>query len=131
MIRLATNADGPQIGELVLVAGFDVHGLDWSNIEPYWLVADEDDEVVGCVQVLPGLPIGRLELLALDEDLTHRQQAVIVRDLLEHGAATLTLGGAQLAAGLIPFTHKTYKRILKKRGCVVIATGNMLAKPLH
>ena len=131
MIRLATNADGPRIGELVLGAGFDVHGLDWSIVAPYWLVAEEDDEVVGCVQVCPGLPMGRLELMALDEDLTHRQQAVIVKGLLEQGAAVLHLGGSQLAAGLISFDAKAWKRILKKRGCVIIANGNMFAKTLH
>lgn len=131
MIRLGTNADGPRIGELVAAGGFDVIGLDWTLIEPYWLVADTDEEIVGCLQVLPGRPVGRLELLAADDSLTHRERARVLKALVEQGMATLQLAGAQLATGMVPFENKAYKRLLKKRGAVVIASGNMLAKVLN
>lgn len=131
MIRLGTNADGPRIGELVAEGGFDVIGLDWTLIEPYWLVADTGEEIVGCLQVLPGRPVGRLELLAAEDSLTHRERAMVVKALLEQGMVTLQRAGVQLATGLIPFDHKEYKRLLKKRGAVVIASGNMLAKVIN
>ena len=50
-IRLAENADGPAIGALVVAAGFAVATLDWSDVHPYWLVAVQDDAVVGCIRV--------------------------------------------------------------------------------
>lgn len=131
MIRLGTNADGPRIGELVAEGGFDVIGLDWTLIEPYWLVADAGEEIVGCLQVLPGRPVGRLELLAADDSLTHRERTIVIKALIEQGMATLKLAGVQLATGMIPFEHKAYKRLLKKRGAVVIASGNMLAKVIN
>lgn len=131
MIRLGTNADGPRIGELVAEGGFDVVGLDWTRIEPYWLVADNGEEIVGCLQVLPGRPAGRLELLAAEDSLTHREKAMVIKALITQGLTTLKLAGAQLATGMVPFEHKAYKRLLKKRGAVVIASGNMLAKVIN
>ena len=143
-IRLATNADGPEIGNLVWRGGFRVDGIDWSEVEPYWLVAEVSRQpsavsrqeikngakIVGCLQVLPGKPIGRLEFLVVDEALGHRERATIARDLGIQGYATLKLAGAQAASNLVDFKNKSLKRILKKRGARVMGSGNMFLKRL-
>ena len=130
MIRMATNADGPTIGRLAQENGFDVEGLDWSDIEPYWLVAENGHGVVGAIQVAPGKPCGRLEMLAIDPKLEGFERGRVVKALLDQGYATLAVGGAQFALGLIPFELKSYKRVLKKRAAVVVASGNLMAKRL-
>lgn len=129
-IRIATDADGRAIGDLVWRGGFRVDGIDWSDIGPYWLVAENGAGIIGCLQVLPGKPIGRLEFLVVDDSLRHRERATIARDLSIQGYATLKLAGAQAASNLVNFGNKGLKRILKKRGARVMASGNMFIKRL-
>ncbi len=38
-VRLASNDDGPRIGELARASGFGLEGIDWSSVHPFWLVA--------------------------------------------------------------------------------------------
>ena len=59
-VRLAEDADGPAIGRLVVAAGFAVATLDWMRVHPWWLVAEREGRVAGCIQTCPALPIGRL-----------------------------------------------------------------------
>ena len=129
-IRLATNADGPEIGELVEAGGFRVDGIDWSDIEPYWLVAENGAGIIGCLQVLPGKPIGRIEFLVVDEGLSHRERALVSKALGIQGYATLKMAGSQAASNLVNFKDKGFKRILKRRGARVMASGNMFLKRL-
>lgn len=129
-IRLATDADGPEIGNLVEAGGFRVDGIDWTNIGPYWLVAENGAGIVGCLQVLPGKPIGRLEFLVVDDSLRHRERATIARDLGIQGYATLKLAGAQAASNMVNFRNKGLKRILKRRGARIMTSGNMFIKRL-
>lgn len=130
-VRLARNDEGNEVSDLVNKSGFKIDGLDWSNIHPFWLVAtDSEDKIVGCVQVCISRPIGMVELLSIDLDVTPIERAVIVKSLLIAATLTLKKGGAQLASGMVPFEMKAYKKILKKRGCVTIASGNLMVKRL-
>lgn len=129
IVRLAENTDAPRIKELVVGAGWKID-VEFAEVYPYWLVAEIDDEIKGAIQVCPGKPMGRLELLSVDPGVSFPQRARIVRELDIQGAATLRKGGSELAVGMIPFGLKSYKKVLKKRGCVVIGQGNMVAKKL-
>ena len=53
-VTFASNEDGEDIETLVIQNGFTVEA-DWSEV-PNWLVAKLDNEIVGCLQVLPGKP---------------------------------------------------------------------------
>ncbi len=124
-IRLATNEDGERIEELV--SGQIGAGLDWTDIYPYWLVAEKGGKVVGCLNVALSKPVGRLDLLAIDESLSPHARGKAVRGLLVQGGATLKAHGAQMVFSVVPFELKSYKRILKKHfGAVVVGQGNMI-----
>ena len=41
--------------------------MDWSEVYPFWLVA-EDEKIVGALQIILAKPIGWLEMLVLDTD---------------------------------------------------------------
>jgi len=129
-IRVAKNSDGNAIYQLVTDNGFSVDGLDWNDIEPYWLVCEHEGDIVGTIQVAPSKPIGRLEMLSVDKTLSHTLRAIVVVQLLIYGSSTLKAGGSQMASGLIPFEEKSYKKILKKHGCVSLGIGNLMAKRL-
>ena len=129
-IRMALDVDGETIGDLVRENGFKDVGIDWSHVYPYWLVAEYEGEVVGCIQVRISIPIGGLEMLSIKQDLNHTLKSLIVKSLLLGGSSTLKQAGASMAAGLIPFEMKSYKKLLKRRGCVSIGVGNEMARRL-
>ena len=128
-IRLAQNSDGETIQALVQHAGFAIDGIDWSDVYPYWLVAENGAGVVGCIQVLPAKPIGHLEMLSTRLD-NPREKARVVKRLVFSGMAALKTSGAQIAMGTVPFKLKSYKRVLENRGAVVVSRGNIMAKRL-
>ncbi len=129
-VRLAQDADGSRIGELARHSGFTVDGLDWSEVHPFWLVAEREGEIVGAIQIILAKPIGWLEMLVLESDLSHRDRARAVKSLVTAGLTSLKGFGAQLVMGAVPFEEKSYKRALKKRGAVVTSSGNVLGKLL-
>ena len=129
-VRLAQDADGPRIGELARASGFGVEGIDWSRVHPFWLVVERDGEVVGTIQIILSKPIGWLEMLSLDPGLSHRDKAVAVKALVQFGAMSLGIFGAQMAMGSVPSELTGYMRVLAKRGVVDTGSGQTMAKRL-
>lgn len=129
-VRLADNSEGEIIRNLVSKNGFTINGINWNDIYPYWLCATMDNEIIGCIQVCIGKPIGRLEILCVKPGISHIQKALTIKTLLLAGSETLRQAGAQMACGIIPFSEKSYKRILRSHGCVTISSGNMMIKAL-
>ena len=132
VLRIAQNTDGDDIAELLQSVGWDVKNVDinWHDIYPYWIIAEQDGVFIGCIQTLLSRPVGRLEFLAVRPELSHQLQAVTVRALVIGGCATLKANGATLVAGTVPHELKSYKRVLKNRGGVVIGTGSVILKSL-
>ena len=131
-IRMATNDDGPAVGALVEASlpSVDLGKIDWSEVSPYWLVAEVDDQIVGCLQIALGKPFGHLEHLALVPDLPDRTKAKAVKAMVMRGLGMLTRHGAAFASFMVPFEMKSYARVLKRRGGVPIYRGNAFIKRL-
>lgn len=131
-LRVASNDDGDAIENLLIELGWRVEGveIDWHDIYPFWLVAEQDGVFIGCIQTVISKPVGRLEFLAVRQDLSHQVQALTVRALVLAGCATLKQAGSTLIAATIPHELKSYKRVLKNRGAVVIGTGSIILKRL-
>ncbi len=130
-VRVSTDADGEHIHELLQGMGFTIDGLDWSQTGGFFLVAEMDDRIVGSVQLIVGKPIGWIELLAYDQSLGHVARARTVKALVDNAVGGLGLFGASAVMGYIPFDLKSYKRVVKKRGGVIVNSGNLFAKRLR
>ena len=127
-ISIALNSEGPAIKDLCIQAGFeDYTKLAFDDIYPYWLVAKLENKIVGAIQTLPGRPIGRLESLCYEPGLSDIDRTRVMRDLVSTGLATLKMGNATMASGMVLFHDKAFKRFLKKRGGFVLASGNIMA----
>jgi hypothetical protein len=124
-LRIAENADGKAIGELAWSAGFTVEGVNWEDIYPYWLVAELHGGIVGAIQVLPGKPVGRLEMLCVDKSLRKRDRGKVVMALLYQALAVLELHGAKFASGFIPTEMQSYVRVISKRGAWTCGFGEL------
>ena len=125
-VRLAQNPEGQQIAQLVKDSGFSIEGLSWDIVYPYWIVAEHEEIMVGAIQVCPSLPVGRLEMLSTANYMTHRVRAQTVKGLLLACLESLRQHGAQMVSGVIPFKMKAYKRMIRKRGGAVVASGNVI-----
>ena len=55
-IRAATSLDVPRIEEMLRAARLWVDGLDWSELDG-WFVAEHKNKVVGAMQILKGKPL--------------------------------------------------------------------------
>jgi hypothetical protein len=136
-LRMATDEDGEQLKWLAEhqsspQAGLAIEGveLDWSAIGNHWVVAEglvnNTVRIVGAAQITASRPVGHMEFMLTHADLSHRQKAVTVAYLLKYGASALFQLGIKAYVGIIPFEMKSYKKMLKKRGGVVLCSGNLL-----
>lgn len=96
-----------------------------------WLIAHLDGAPVGCVNVLPGWPVARMEGLAVVDTLTARERHAVMLRLSRVASEFLRQGGVPYAAAFIDFGSKGVKRAYKRRfGAWVQGSGNMLLTKL-
>lgn len=126
VIRAGQQGEGEAIGKLLMGAGFGLEGIDWSEVHTSFLVAEIAGQLVACLQICPSRPVGRLEMLAVTEHLEPLMKARLTGEILETGLMVLKGCGSQLVAGMVPFTQKQYRRVLKKRGAWIADTGHLL-----
>ena len=99
--------------------------VDWSlPLGPYWLLYCTPDPV-GCINVNPGMPVGRLEWLTVRSDVSKRIYACAMRDLCYGGMAVLKQGGSQMVAGYVSDQYPGWKRVIERRSLVPIETGTL------
>lgn len=124
-IRLAEIADADSLRALVDLGGYEA---DWENSTDGWLVAEVHGDVVACVQLCFGKPVGRLELLHIRNDLNARDRALVVMSIARAGMFALWQAGSEIVTCMVPFEEKGWKRVLKKRfGAQVSNSGNLLS----
>lgn len=126
-VRLARPDEGHVIGQLAAESGkWEIVGMDWSvDPTPYWLIAEMDGIPWGCLQVLPGVPMGHLEFLCVPTCLDHRHRAKIVKRLLLTGLQTCKLAGAQFVSGVLHPGLDGYATVIEHRGGVKWFSGDV------
>ena len=132
-IRIATDADAPVVQALAEKdAGFSFEGwtLDWSHIFPDWIVAEVEGKIVAALQVLPGKPVGRMEILSVDPTLSQATRTHVVKRITDWGVAFLVSQGCDGAMGVIPEEWSSYKVIAERKGWVSISKGDLMLKRL-
>lgn len=102
-MRAALNAEGLQIRDLVsdMMGRYGAKlpdGLDWHNIEPYWIVAELDQRIVGCVQLVAALPMGSIGMFAMVPALTKVTKVKVTQTLLVESLKHLKRLGVQLVS---------------------------------
>lgn len=130
VIRLAGNEHGLLIAELLKENGIDLPATDWSVVSQHWLIATVEENVIGCVMVIPTKPIAFLEFLFVSPSAPFKLRAIAVRKLALQGAGTLMLAGCSWALGTISRQHQVWKEILEKNGAVSVGNVAMMAKRL-
>ncbi len=129
-VRLATDETGPEIAAILQGHNIVFPGTDWSKVFPSWLIATVEDEVVGCILVLPGKPFGFLEFLFTRKTAPYKVRVLAFQKLIEQGAATLKLAGCSYALGTVEPGNKAFLDILKKYYALHVGSAELLARRL-
>ena len=130
-VRMATDEHGPAIGQLAKDHGFqwDDWDCDWTHIGTSWLVALDHDRVIGCLQVLPALPFGRLEFLCVGKEISRLKRAWVLNALWKCGEHLLKRSGCQAFKCLIVDADGTgWRAAVEKRGFIPLARGVIMMK---
>lgn len=64
-LRRALDSDAPDIQHILKASGLLPDGFRFAQVEPNWWIAEYHREIVGCVQVLPGRPLGHVGFLGV------------------------------------------------------------------
>ena len=75
-IRLAPDTSGVLIQKILKDNGIELP-VDWTKgIYPYWLLATVEEDVVGCIQVIPAKPMGMIEFLYVSPSAPFKIRAI-------------------------------------------------------
>lgn len=96
---------------------------DWTlPLGPYWLLYCDPDPI-GCINVNPGMPVGRMEWLCVKKETPRRVYACAIRDLCYAGMAVLKQGGSQYVAGYVADHETSWKNVIERRQLVPVEHG--------
>ncbi len=125
-IRWAQPHEGLVVQSILLNQNVELaHLVNWLlPLGPYWLLYSDPDPV-GCINVNPGMPVGRLEWLTVKKGLRKRDYACAIRDLCYAGMAILKSQGSQMVAGYVNDQDTSWKKIIEKRGLVPTEHGTL------
>lgn len=124
-IRLAPDDAGVEIGKILEEHG--ITGLSWERVFPNWLIATEGDNVIGCVQVLVGRPMGYANFLYAKKSAPFKMRAIALRKLLLGALASIQGYGGQWACANVAETR--FKDVLERLNFVQVnETAQMLKR---
>lgn len=125
-IRWALPHEGPVVQAILLNRNVDLaRQVNWLlPLGPYWLLYC-DPHPVGCINVNPGMPVGRLEWLTVIKELPKKKYAIAIRDLCYAGMASLQRTGSQAVAGYVSTHYPEWKRVIERRGLKPIEEGTL------
>jgi hypothetical protein len=125
-IRLALDETGKAIAAILKANGVQIPGADWGKVFPNWLIATVEDEVIGCIQVMPGKPVGWLSFMCVKPGAPFKLRAIAMRKLIEQGAGTMRIAGAKSVATIT--LDGKLKKVLGNGGFVDLGEVSLMAR---
>lgn len=116
------------IAQMVHSSHDAVPNTGWERVFPYWMVAEQQGEVIAALQVCYSSPIGRLEFLSFVPNLPFRTRGLAAHALLSLGSATLAKTGCHAVAGSVPNDQQSYHDVLKANGCTILSHGSVMVR---
>ena len=129
-IRLATDEAGPEIARVLKANNIEFPGADWSKCFPHWLIATVDDQVIGCIMVMTGKPVGFLEFLFVDPAVSFKLRAIAIKKLCFQGAATLAMAGGAYMCCTVDHINKKFYDVLKRYDAIHAGDTALMVKRL-
>ena len=128
-IRWAKEGEGPEIQAILHADGWSpLTELDWTLAGTSWKVAERQGLILGAVQVCLGIPVARLEMLAIDPLLPQSERAIVMRDLMAHAQMAAKVYGATAVSFMIGNNLPGFQHIVERRGAVCVSQGSIYMK---
>lgn len=131
--RLAKDNEGELVHSLIQCSvGSIWDWIDWTqSIGASWIIGEVNGIPQGCIQVSPGFPLGRVDMLSINPHLPKRYRALLARDLGYAAWNVCRHAGSQGIMSMIEASSENdWLVIAIKRGYVPYGQGTFLVKPL-
>lgn len=125
-IRTAREDEGAIIERILTNNGNCPGGVNWAVVGKEWLVAERNGEVIGCVQALPGKPLGHIGFIGIVPKYQNRGYGVLLWRMAE---TLLKAQGCDTYTGMTGNPH-IERAVLKTNGFVDPGPVKWLAKRL-
>ena len=126
-VRLAIAEEGEAVKRLLEAAGYWwAKDCDWSDLRPFWLVAEKQGRIVGTLQTIYAQPVSRIEFLAVDPGLRKIDRAWVVKELCAQAWAGLKECRASYVAFMVNEAEASWRGILERHGAFVIDSGPLM-----
>ncbi len=141
-IRIAEDEDGPKIGQLYKECEWADHDVDWTRpgIGRWWIVAEENDEIVGAMQVVASQPFSyigdiiiRPSYRARDEKgkgRLSRKVGLLPYSLYIVGLALLEKMGTEICFGIVAENQQPLKKFLMNHGGTDLGNYSLMGRRL-
>lgn len=127
-IRLAPDGAGVLIQKILEDNDVILEGINWSeSIYPYWLLATVDEDVIGCVQVIPAKPFGIIEFLYFDPKAPFKMRAIAAQKLILQAMSNLYQGGVNYSMSFVEQVNGKFYDIIEKYA-VKVGEGSIFMK---
>lgn len=130
VIRLASSEAGLLIGELLKKNSIEFPATDWSDVSGHWLVATTNETVIACLMVVPAKPIGLLEFLFSDPEVSFKLRVIAMQKLALQGVATLMEYGCSYLSCTVEKKNKAFYAMLNKYGFLPATETVVMVKRL-
>ena len=128
-IRLAPDTSGVLIQKILKDNDIELP-VDWTKgIYPYWLLATVEEDVVGCIQVIPAKPMGMIEFLYVSPSAPFKIRAIAAQKLVIQATSTLYHNGSEYAVSTVDAMNGKFYDIIQKYA-VKIAEATIFLKRL-
>lgn len=112
--RVAKNEEGSRLQ--VLVDPDEVYPeMNWNDINPWWVVALDEHDIVACAQVVASKPVGHVEYLALDPALNDMQKAYAIKTIVSFAWLQMQMLGVNAFRSAIPHGMRGWKKMVKRK----------------
>lgn len=129
-IRLAVPEAGPLIAGILKENGIQVDEADFQTVSANWLIACVEDEVIGCVLVLPAVPFAAAEFLMVKPSASFKLRAIAIRKLMQQAMATAYACGATHIVGMVDGKNQKFYDVLTKDGFSAVSPHMAMIKRL-
>ena len=141
-IRIAEDKDGPEIGKLYKECEWPDHGVDWTRpgIGRWWIVAEENEEIVGAMQVVASKPFSYIGDIIIRPNYRarngqgkgrlSRKVGLLPYSLYIVGLALLEKMGTEICFGIVASDQGALKKFLINHGGIDLGEFSLMGRRL-
>lgn len=123
IIRVGTPNDGPAIERLLKIGGTELPGIQWEDNYPFWVVAEKNEKIIGCMQIMGSRPVAHGAFFVVHPD--HRNSSAAWK-IYQYALSNLRAMGIAAISFFVDEDNQSYKDMIERHGSEVITTRGFI-----